>query len=908
MRPLHLAALLALVACAAPPTVAEPVRTAPMPPPERLVPAPLEPEPVGMLPEGITPTRYTLTLDVDPAAGTFRGEVTIDVVSEAARDAVWLHGQELEVTAAEVRYVGFTPIPARWVPGRRDGVAALHFERPVPRGPLSLHLTFNGRLNRHLEGLYRVEDRGDAYAFTQFEALSARRAFPCFDEPRFKTPFDLTVVTARDHQAVTNTAETAVDDRADGRRAHRFATTEALPTYLLAFAVGPLEVVEAEPLPPNAVRPHPIPLRGVAARGKGQFLRRALADAAPVVAMMERYFDRAYPYPKLDLIAVPDFGPGAMENAGAITFREPLLLVRPDAPVDQMRGVDSVLAHELAHHWFGNLVTLRWWDDIWLNESFATWMAAKATEEVFPAHHAAAAQIASTHGAMGADALSTAVPIRRPIAADDDLRGGSSAIVYAKGAGVLRMVERWMGEEAFRDGIRAYLRAHQHGTAVSADLFRSLTERSPDRPLDALLRTFIETPGVPELAVDLACDANARRVTVTQRRFSLPAGAHHAGGPWAVPVCVRYPDGAQTAVSCGLVTEAQGEVSLGAGACPAWVMPNADAGGYYRWSLPPARLAALVASGWGALTPAERLSTVNNARAAFTAGTMDFAAVRPLLARAAADPERLVTVDALGLWTRVLEEELTGPAAARARREVTALHARAWAPLGWARQADEPVERSLLRRDLAAFLGLTANDPAVRAAGARVGARWLAAPDGGGVPAELSGASLAMLLRGADGATVDRVIARAVASDDALVRFRLLGALGHATGPLLTTKVLPLMADARLRVSEVFSPFGAAMERSATRDAAFGWLESNADAVFARVSVNGRSGTPWLGARFCTREGRERVRAFFTPRLADVPGAEAQLQGALEAIAVCAAERDAQAAGLARAFGAAPAR
>jgi alanyl aminopeptidase len=195
-----------------------------------------------------------------------------------------------------------------------------------------------------------------------------------------------------------------------------------------------------------------------------------------------------------------------------------------------------------------------------------------------------------------------------------------------------------------------------------------------------------------------------------------------------------------------------------------------------------------------------------------------------------------------------------------------------------------------------------------RAAGARVGARWLAAPDGGGVPAELSGASLAMLLRGADGPTVDRVIARAVASDDALVRFRLLGALGHATGPLLASKVLPLMADPRLRVSEVFSPFGGAMERSATRDAAFGWLESNADAVFARVSVNGRSGTPWLGARFCTREGQERVRAFFTPRLADVPGAEAQLRGALEAIAVCAAERDAQAAGLARAFGAAPAR
>jgi alanyl aminopeptidase len=905
MRSRLFAALLALLphcAARAPSPVTEPhaAHAAPAAPsPVR----PLEDEPVGMLPDGVQPTRYALTLDVDPAAGTFRGEVDITVNLAERRDALWLHGQDLEVTRAEVHPADGGPArPARWIPGRRDGIATLRWDTPVDPGPARLHLAFHGALNRHLEGLYRVESGGDAYAFTQFEALSARRAFPCFDEPRFKTPFDLTVVTARDHVAVTNTAEVTAADRDDGRRAHRFAATEPLPTYLLAFCVGPLEVVDAPPIAPNALRSTPIPLRGVATRGKGQHLGRALADAAPLVAMMERYFDRAYPYPKLDLIAVPDFGAGAMENAGAITFREPLLLVRPDAPVDQMRGVDSVLAHELAHHWFGNLVTLRWWDDIWLNESFATWMAARATEEVFPAHHAAATQLHATHNAMGADALSTAVPIRRPIASDDDLRGGSSAIVYAKGASVLGMIERWMGPDPFRDAIRGYLRAHEHGTAVSADLFRALAAASPGRPLDATLRTFVESPGVPELAVDLTCDANGRRVTVTQRRFSLPAGAHHEGGPWAVPVCVRYPDGARTAVTCALIDGAQGEVSLGAGQCPAWVMPNADAGGYYRWSLPRARLASLVAQGWASLTPAERLSTMNNARAAFTAGTLDYAALRPLLARAAADPERLVAVDALGFWTRVLEEELTGAAAVTARREVTALYRRAWTPLGWTRRPNEDVERSLLRRDLAAFLGLVANDPAVRAAGAQAGARWLAAPNGGDVPAELAGAATAMLLRGADARTLDAVIARAVGSDDAVVRFRLLNALGHSAAPLLATRALPLMIDPRLRVSEVFSPLGAAMERSETRDAAFGWLEANADAVFARLSINGRAGTPWIGARFCRRDDQDRVRAFFAPRLATVNGAEAQLRGALEAIAVCAGEREAQAAGLARAF------
>ncbi len=868
---------------------------------------PLEAEPVGRLPEGVTPTRYALTLDVEPAMGRFRGEVEITVNLAQPRDALWLHAQELAITHAEVQQGNAAPVLARWTPGERAGIASLHWTGALAPGEARIRLAFTATLNRHLEGLYKVDSGGDSYAFTQFEALSARRAFPCFDEPRFKTPFDLSVVTARDDVAVTNTAETGATDREDGRKVHHFATTEALPTYLLAFAVGPLEVVEHAPIAPNAVRSSPLPLRGVAARGRGRFLQRALDDAAPLVAMMERYFDRAYPYPKLDLIAVPDFGPGAMENAGAITFREPLLLVRPDAPVDQMRGVDSVLAHELAHHWFGNRVTLRWWDDIWLNESFATWMGTRATQEVFPAHHAATGLVAGAHHAMSADALSNAVPIRREIVSDNDLRGGSSAIVYAKGASVLGMLERWIGADPFRDAIRGYLRAHEHGTAVSADLFAALSAATPSRPLDATLRTFIETPGVPVISAALECDANGRRVTVTQQRFSLPANTHHAGGPWAIPVCVRYPDGASTATTCALIDGAQGEVSLGAGACPAWVMPNADAGGYYRWTLPAAGLTALVTRGWTSLSPVERLSVVNNARAGFTATTLDYAALRPVLARAAADAERLVAIDPLPFWTRLIDDELTGPAAQRARREAVTQYSRAWASLGWTRRPDEDTERSLLRRDLAGFLGLVASDPAVRAEGARRGTQWFTSPDGGGVPSELAGAALAMMLRGADEATVDRVIARAIESDDAVLRFRLLGALGQSPLPLLAMKVLPLSVDARLRVNEVFTPIDSSLSRGEARETAFGWLTEHADAVFARISENGRAGTPWLGARFCRREDAERVRSFFGPRIAALHGAQTQLDGALEAIAVCAAEREAQAAGLARAFGGATA-
>jgi alanyl aminopeptidase len=886
----HAWILAALVGCArAVSPTPPPPRTAP---PDRHPPArevDLGEEPAGPLPDHATPLRYSLSLTINPARDRFEGEVHIQVRLDAAASGVWLHGRDLDVTSAEVR--GSEILPARWVPGRRPGINSLRWSQPLRPGEVSLRIRYTAPFNRHLEGLYRVDTGGDSYAFTQFEALSARRAFPGFDDPRFKTPFDITLVVPRGQVAVTNTPEVSAEDRPDDLRAVRFAPTEPLPTYLLAFAVGPLDVVTHEPIAPNEIRTTPVPLRGVAARGRGGLLGRALDDAGPLVAVFERYFARAYPYPKLDLIAVPDFAAGAMENAGAITFREPLLLLRPDAPVDQVRAMDHVLAHELAHHWFGDLVTLRWWDDIWLNESFATWAAAWSTDAVFPDHERVIAQTLGTHGALGADALASAVPVRRPIATDDDLRGGSSVTIYQKGAAVLSMLERWLGYETFRGGIRAYLQAHVHGTAVSEDLFAALRAAAPTQPVERVVRDFVDQPGAPVLAMERVCRGARSHVRVSQRRFGLPAGSDTRAGAWSVPVCVRFL-GADRLMeqACALIDAEHNEVPL-PGRCPPWIAPNAQGEGYYRSALQRPDWEALVRDGWAHLSERERLSLVGDAQALLAAGVLRVAQVRALLARAATDPGNHVGIAAIDLWRRIFDVHGTPATLPAMRAEAARPYLAVTRSLGWRRNPGEAPGITSLRPRLASFLGLDAHDPGVLREGARLGAAYLS---GGALSPELIAPCVGMHLRSADEAAARAAVDRAVGSDDALVRGALLAALGEAPLPVLQSVVLPLTLDPRVRVNEVMIPLRAALARAEVRGDVFAWFTAHADEVLGRVGEGGRTGAPWLAARFCTAEDRARAEAFFAPRAAAIAGSEGQLRGALEAIDVCVAERAAQ--------------
>jgi len=438
----------------------EPVRTKPT----------VEQPPEGKLPEGVRPTSYRLNLTIIPERDTFSGTAVISIVLDAPASTIWMHGQSLNVTSIYATHAT-TRVAATWEQQTSDGVVRVKLPEALPAGRSTLQIEYTASLDTPLRGLYRVESGGHAYAFTQFESTSARLAFPCFDEPRFKTPFDVTLTIPAEQIAAANTPVHRAVKLPGGLQRISFMPTLPLPTYLVAWAVGPLDVVRGPPIPPNEGRPFPIPLRGIAAKGQGAHLRYALERTGEYVAALEGYFGIPYPYRKLDLVAVPDFGAGAMENAGLITFREWLLLVDAErATENQRRAFAYVLAHELSHQWFGNLVTMPWWNDIWLNEAFATWMGNKVVRTLHPEYHAELSELEAAQRAMRLDSLTSARSIREPITSSHDIKNAFDAITYEKGGAVLTMFERWMRADTFREGIRLYLRRHQGRTATSDDL------------------------------------------------------------------------------------------------------------------------------------------------------------------------------------------------------------------------------------------------------------------------------------------------------------------------------------------------------------------------------------------------------------------------------------------------------
>ena len=371
--------------------------------------------PLGKLPTGIAPTHYTLELEVVPNRERFSGRASIDLTLEAATDLIWLHGRDIEAKRAVILAADGSEVAARYEQVNDIGVARIVTDQPVGPGNVKLVIVYDAPFNRSLGGLYRVDVDGLSYAYTQFEPIDARRMFPGFDEPRFKTPYDIILTVEKPHAAISNALERETVDLGNGLKQVRFETTKPLPTYLLAIAVGDFDVVDWEPIPPSAIRDKPIPLRGIAAKGKGEKFSYALEHTAAMMAILEDYFEIPYPYEKLDLIAAAEFRSGGMENAGAIFYREPIILFGDHPSIYQLRGYAYTHAHELAHMWFGDLVTPAWWDDLWLNEAFATWMSSRVAHAWQPKAFDNRSLIRGSHWAMGTDQRVSARQIRQPV-------------------------------------------------------------------------------------------------------------------------------------------------------------------------------------------------------------------------------------------------------------------------------------------------------------------------------------------------------------------------------------------------------------------------------------------------------------------------------------------------------------
>jgi cytosol alanyl aminopeptidase len=561
-----------------------------------------EAAPSFRLPDITSPTRYVLDMTIIASEPAFHGTATIDLQLKRQTQVIWLNQKELSIRNIRVRAGNAPYRPAQWE--TPDEFLMVKLPSAMGPGKVGIEITYDGVLNdKKSVGPYRKKAGDDWYVYTSFTPIDARRAFPCFDEPGYKAPWLVTLHVKESDVAVANGPEVSSIDEANGMKKVVFKETQPLASEVVAFAVGPFDVVDA-----GVAGERRIPVRIITPRGRGAEAGPAKAATAELLPREEAYTGIAYPWDKLDHIAVLDLPFGATENPGLITYRDSQLL----APVakDTSRRVQAMrttMAHEMAHQWFGNLVTQAWWDDTWLAEGFATWMAAKVDEVDRPENERGLAMVQARDRIMATDAKAKR-SVRLEMHSRVDTEDVYDGLVYQKGAATLKMVEDWVGAEAFQRGIRRYLREHAMGNATTAEFEKDMEEETQVK-VTPVLEEMLNRAGYPLMRFQV----QAGKLLVDQE----PIGGE---GAWTMPICVHSE---KVAHRCEVVSTAHAEIQLdaipggseGRRNFQTWIWTNANGSGYYRSVLGAEMLDTLISRGYAGLNEPERLNLLVDVRA-----------------------------------------------------------------------------------------------------------------------------------------------------------------------------------------------------------------------------------------------------------------------------------------------------
>lgn len=848
--------------------------------------------PTLRLPDTATPLRCAVDLTVDPAQEAFQGRVQMQVKVKKATDILWLHATGLQVTEATFTPAGQKPLKAE-VRTSGDNFLGLAFETPLAPGQGTLTLVYTGQASRRdTQGLFQQKDGDHWYAYTQFESTSARRAFPCFDEPQFKVPWQVTLRVPKGQMAVSNTPMKT--ERVEGDHSVvTFRETKPLPSYLVAFGVGPFDVVDA-----GRAGRHHTPLRIVMPKGHTGEAALSAKTMGPLLDRLEAYFGIPYPYEKLDSLAIPETAAfGAMENPGLITYNRNLLLVKPEkVTLGFERSMTSVAAHEMAHQWFGDLVTMAWWNDLWLNEGFATWMSDKIVGGYKPEWHwTVESTLPSRQYAMGSDALATARSIRQPIESENDIQNAFDGITYQKGASILGMFEAAMGEAAFQKGVRAYLKAHAYGNATTSDFLQSLAKQG-GAWVSPSCSTFLDVTGVPEVSVGLTPDATGKGSTLTlsQRRF-LPLGSKAgANQTWQIPLDIRYQAGGR--IRHLQVTLAKPTATLH---LPVpmdqvdYLLANAGMKGYFRTTYSPDLLQRLLKHDQRDLAITEQVGLMDDLAVEAREGRVPLELALNLLARGSKteDPNLLGSLAGMaGLVAGpVVPDELV-PQARIFLRDAFAPRARA---MGLTHAQGDSDTTKQMRMTLAGLAGKGAEDPQLLDQAKTLAERWF--QDRKAVAPDMVGMVLSMAALHGDAAWFDRCEAELKKTKDPREIRQLLGALGSFQDPALVTRAQALIFSPDfVPMQAIFGILFGQTQSRKTREAAYAYMKTNFDALVAKLPKEVGSNLIYLGASFSDAEHRADLEAFFRPRLAQLPGAPRVLDQVLESMSLNIANREAQ--------------
>ncbi|HEY5453022.1 MAG TPA: M1 family aminopeptidase [Polyangia bacterium] len=833
------------------------------------------------LPTDVKPKAYDADLRLDLNADRFEGELAIEVALGAARRAITVHAVGLEVRDARAE-IGAVAIAGKATADAESETVTLTFADELPAGEARVRIVYRGAFSPGLRGLYRA----GSLAVTQFEAADARRLFPCFDEPAFKAVWRLRVEGVP-NQAVAISNGKVIRDDNDGRGGRRltFAPTPPLSSYLVALIVGPLAASPIEVA-------RDVPITTWTTPEKKALTAFAQTIATAVLPRLEDYFGLPYAFGKLDQIGVPDFEAGAMENAGAVTFREVALLADPaTAPLAVQKRVAEVITHELAHQWFGNLVTMVWWDDLWLNEAFATWMAYKIVDDWRPSWRIWMDFEAGKGAALALDAMVSAHPIRADINNAEEAGESFDAITYEKGGAVLRMLEGFLGADRFRDGIRLYMRRHRDANATADDLWGALGEAS-GLPIQEISDSWIRKTGYPLVDLALSADAGGATVELKQRRFFADPNAAAAVGDgantkWPVPMVLRFKDAKGVKEQPVLLREPSARMPLNAEGAVAWCIGNADSRGFYRTNYDDATLGKLLPA-VGELRPAERIALISDQWALVRADQAPIERFLDLVFSLRDEEDHVVLDEIVGRLALIEHRFLADEDRGAFGKLVTDMYGQRAAKLGWSPAPNEDDEIRLRRAVLLRALVVTARDAN---AVAEADKRLPAAGSTGDVDPNLLDLVVTAAARRADEARFEDLRARAKTETDPASKRRYLHALARVEEDALPARAVDLALSDDVPMQDFSSFVSVLLGNRATREATFAmirdrWTETRAKAdspMILRRLVEALAGLP-------ERRHYDAVRTFLDAHPID--GAKQAIAQTLERMQMDAALRD----------------
>jgi cytosol alanyl aminopeptidase len=815
-------------------------------------------EPDYRLPNYITPSFQQINLTVDPDSADFNGSTNIDIDIKQATKSVGFYSIDLNIESIELVNQAQQVITLKAVAADYD-IQWANSPEQLSVGHYQLKIKFSGKVNTTSDGLYLGEFEGRNYLFTQFEDMHARRAFPSFDEPSFKIPYQLTISAPEKHVVISNT-NVATKTVKDGWQRVTFNKTKPMPSYIISFAIGEFDSAVITGLS--------VPGKIYTAKGQAERTKFAVKHSPEILRALENYFGMPYPYEKLDFIAVPNFTHGAMENAGLITFRSSLLLLDDEPLLNEQTDPLSTIAHEMAHMWYGNLVTMAWWDDLWLNEAFATWMESKILVKLYPELHAQ--NVLVQEAAFPADADPTTKPVKKLVKSGPDVMDGMG-LNYTKGESILQMIENLVGEAKFQSAVQTYMRENAWQNTQADDLWNVLGKVA-DFDVAAMMKTYLEQAAYPLVTFD----ENGK---ISQQRFHF-AGAQVPEQIWNIPLAIRYKQKGEIKNTMVFLNDKQ---TLEAKLAEAeWLFPNTNAMGYFRWKISAKQLAALLKD-LSSLNGREKKNLLYNSEALLKAGEISLVEYMQVIDAISADKDPLIAsaiVISLNEFTYLVDESNDKEFASFIESKL--MH---WFDsLGQSEQPGEDVETTKLRQSILLLLGEYSHNQAVIERSKYYVEQYLKTP--GSISRGLALAALRTTAKHCESSWFDKYLQAYLNTTDATIQGTLLSGMRFPQDENLKG-LLNLSLSDSVGPADVIRALVYASTSQTKQDSLYAWLEQNFDQVAKRMPSYHLARLPEFMSNSCDANNWKLAEKFYAQRLDKYDGMKRGYEVAKSSVQQC---------------------